>query len=236
MPIPLRVLLLCLIPHVWIGVGVFFVVLWTPANAVFGHDSVATVSGKESHKSKNGYSYTVRYAYYESGVRYNDSQGVDERSFRQFTVGASVPVRSLHIAGHGSSHFGAESVFDASFFGLLGWMLFWNGVISIFFFAIVVPPLRERKLARTGEAAAGVVTAKQIRPGKSTTYAVLYTFASQTGDRVDAEMKTDIATYGSAQPGDPLTVFYDPLRPKRSLVYQYIQYRILDEHGLEIQP
>jgi hypothetical protein len=234
LPISLRVALFCLVPHVWAGVAVLVVVLWTPAAALFGQDEVATVTNRTVHRGKNGPSYRVEYTYEESGRRYHDSEGVDQSMYGRLSAGTSVAVRSFHIAGLGSSRLGTTPLFDSSFFGPLFFMLFWNTFLTVFFLTIIFRPLRERRLVQLGEVASGVVTGKQIQRGKSTTYYVQYSFTSQAGEAVDGKMTVDKSAYDFAKTGDEVAVFYDPVKPTRSLVYKYIQYRVLDEHGREI--
>src|SRR5689334_5752097 len=122
-PIWGRVALFCLIPHVWVGVGVLIAVLWTPAAVMFGHDAVATVTDRSFHTGKGGPRYTVQYAYDEGGARFTDSEAVDQETYARLNVGASLPVRSFHVGRLGSSRLAGSPMVGHGFSGLLCWML-----------------------------------------------------------------------------------------------------------------
>ena len=197
----------------------------------FGNDMNATVVSRTIVRSKRSTSCRIVYTYQEAGRQYKDSASFASSAFTQFPAGSSLPVRSLHVHGYGSSQLRTDVPAKDSYGGLIFFALVWNGIVLLFFYAGCLAPLRERKLLREGEIAAGNVTDKTVQRGKSTSYILTYAF--QTKDGEDRSRKTTIRKqdYDSANVGDAAIIFYDPLRPRRSVLYNYSQYSV---RGMEL--
>jgi hypothetical protein len=232
-PVPVRCLLFLLIPHTWVGIAFLVAAVWVPAAIVFGHTSTATVIDRQVRRSK-GTHYYVKYAYEEAGRHFTDTAEVDPQPFATaYPLQASIPIRSLHVRGHGTSTVLAPGTRRTSFLCMTPFALFWNGIVFFMFYSLCLSPLKQRSLLHTGEVAHGVISGKQEHHGKSATYSVLYSF-----DAVDhpmlGQMTVSPAEYAFAKEGDGVAVLYDPGCPSRSIIYKYSQYAVRDEHGFEV--
>lgn len=234
--VPTRLLLFCLVPHVWVGVGFLAATVWIPCVQWFGQDVTATVVGKEVHRGKgNHYRYELRYAYDVGGRGFNGSVDVTERAFNaRYAIGSPLPVRALGVLGRSSSRALTPDGIGAGFLQKAGFALFWNGILSVFVLSICAAPLRERRLIRDGEVAPGRITDKQEVKGKSVERFVLYTFRSGDGREQTGKMLVKKEEYEFVKAGDDVTVVFDPARPSRSVVYKYCQYAARDAYGYEI--
>ncbi|MEZ0265192.1 MAG: DUF3592 domain-containing protein, partial [Phycisphaerae bacterium] len=99
--------------------------------------------------------------------------------------------------------------------GLLCWALY---------LGMVVRPRRRRWLYTDGTAVPGTVTGGRVARVKGgTLYYVWYEFAPADGSgrRESKQMVAGPEEYAAALSGRPVTVLYDPGRPKRSVVYEY---------------
>jgi hypothetical protein len=167
-PIPVRAVLSCLIPHVWVGV-VFLVVvlrhllLLTLGQAITGQITDQTLrQGKDTH-------YSIAYTYTDGGQRYTDETSVSESAGRDMVRGSAVRVTALHRFGVSRSHIpGAEGPMGP-WGWTIGFTLFWNTITFAVVIGFVLDPLRHRWMVRYGQAAQGQVTGSTVKKGKSTT-------------------------------------------------------------------
>ncbi|HYE17579.1 MAG TPA: DUF3592 domain-containing protein [Tepidisphaeraceae bacterium] len=99
--------------------------------------------------------------------------------------------------------------------GLLCWALYLAGVVR---------PRRRRWLYTDGAAVPGTVTGGWTRRIKSSTmYHIGYQFtpAGESAPRAASHTVAGEAEYEQALSGKPVTVLYDPARPKRNVMYEY---------------
>ena len=232
-PVPLRIALFILIPHVWVGlflIGVFFL---RPAVGLFGYERDATVVSRESVHGKHSTRCRIGYEYKESGLRYVDHDTVEQNAARQFPTGTTLRIKSLHLLGLGGSTPWTGRRPAASSLIPLAMPLFWNGIVFWLFCAICLAPLRHRRLVKIGEAVNGRITAKTIQRNKSTTYSVVFEYPTPDGIR-SAKMAVAKADYDLAAIGDDAVVLYDPARPSWAILYKYIQYSARDGYGYAV--
>jgi hypothetical protein len=91
----------------------------------------------------------------------------------------------------------------------------------------------ERRLIREGTATIGTVVSRRadrIRPGSNDARRRFITFRFKTAD--GTEMTTEIQTYSThdysaAEVGSDRMILYDPMKPRRNLVYEYSQYEVV---------
>ena len=215
------------------GIGVFAAILWVPAIVLFGHDTTATVVSRTLTTSKKSTRCQVAYAYDESGRHFTDKESFSVDAYGRFAPGTTVPVRSLHVFGLGSSE-RADASSMSKFGGLFFFALIWNGIMFLFFFSLCLAPLLERGLLRDGEATLGQITGKRIHRGKSTTYYLAYRAITADGTEQSGKMSVDKADYDEAQVADEVVILYDPRRPRRTVLYKYSQYAVRDAYGYEV--
>jgi hypothetical protein len=134
-----------------------------------------------------------------------------------------VPVRSI---GWSPPVF-YEGVVDGSggAWGTVGfvWLFgsFWNGVLSVFVYAIYYSPWRVRRLYRSGTPVIGRVIGKRFsRASKSIRHYVRYAYQTLEGQALEGEVGVGVKEHDSVAAGSPVTVLYDPRKAKRSVVYE----------------
>lgn len=100
---------------------------------------------------------------------------------------------------------------------------------------LLVAPWKLRRLLRQGDVAAGVIVGRREIAGRAAAVKLTYAFdvpQQDTGEwsseavRVQTSMWVPGTGARSAKVGDIVTVFYDPWRPKKSVVYECADYRI----------
>src|SRR5215469_14347539 len=89
LPIPVRCVLFLFLPHVWVGMYLFVSTLWVPATVLFGHDTMATVVGRNLRTSKRSTYCQVTYAYEESGRRFTDEESHSSDDYGRFALGTT---------------------------------------------------------------------------------------------------------------------------------------------------
>jgi hypothetical protein len=208
---------LFLLPHTLIGIGIL---LAGPARLsvyYFGAPVTAVVDRTEARRSSKHPNTFYHYAYFHytiEGVRV-DSQ---ETSTPQRKSGATFEGKAVRIAGLNEFIPVPSSIWRESL-TLMGIAIFWNGILSLFLFGAWVLPLRERWLARHGEAASGNVTHYEFNRSKGKAYWLHYAFQLPDQTRYSDKAPVTAAQRDALPPGSPLTILYNPRRPKQNLAY-----------------
>jgi hypothetical protein len=214
---------LFIVPHMVAGV---FFILAVPTHLYvhyLGTPVTATIDRIEPRTSKkSGDYYWVTYHYMLDGRRFSDGESRQVRP----AVGDTFGGRAAAFAGHGMI-LAPEFSVVRDVLPLLGAAIFWNGVLSMFLYVLWVVPIRQHWLARHGEATLGTITGKVVHRGKSTTYTVSYQF-DVDGKDYRGKCDVDSAAYDLAREGMPVTVLYDPSRPKRSLPYEVCDFVVIE--------
>jgi hypothetical protein len=219
---------LFILPHTIMGV---FLLLLIPVRLYvhyWGTPVTATIDTFEARPSKKGGDYYyIHYHYVLNGRRH---EGTETRNLRP-AVGQTFAGRAAELNGHATID--PPTLRAGDILPLVGIAIFWNGVLWAFLYIAWVAPIRQRRLARYGEATGGVVTGKQARRGKGTTYSVSYEFEVD-GHKLRGKFDVTSAAYGRAHQGMPITVLFDPSRPKRSLPHELSDFLVsgVSESGL----
>ena len=222
--VPFRCALFLLIPHVWIGFFLVWMCVTTCALVLDGQGRDATVTHREDVRSKQeGDSCQIDYVYSDEGGRHAESCSLDSRAYGAYAPGTKLPIRSIRILGRSQSVLANASAGDL-IWGVALPALFWNGIMFAFFYAMCLSPLRQRRLLRDGQAVMGQITGKKVRKGKSTGYELTYIYPRPDGYAQTRTMEVRKGDYDLANAGDEVLVFYNPSRPKRSVIYEYCQY------------
>jgi Protein of unknown function (DUF3592) len=179
--------------------------------------------------------YEVEYVFTLNGNDYADKRGVDAEDYAAINEGQRISVRVLAMSpqsGHWPGIPRASPISQVA--GTIFGALLWNGILSVFLWYLYVRPWRQRQLVRYGEAVAGTVSEVKSSPTKGgTAYTITYQyrvpFDPKTGDTDrHATGKVRLEPPQSAadvQPGDLLTVLYDPRKPTRSTLYRFSDYK-----------
>jgi hypothetical protein len=230
--------ILVLIPHVLVACGLLCWMTYTAvgiwAVAQFGEVTPGKVIDLQVfHSKKNGVSYTVQYRFLVGANFYDGSNSVGAATFTQLRKGQALQVQILPAAPTWEpcpvlpDHSPWASFWPVALFGL-----FWITMTSFIVWMIVRPMIVAKHLVRYGLPTSGVVTDKRTRSGKTTTYQIHYRFIPEraVGDEAASHSRSASTTvqkedYLAAQQGDVVTVLYDPVRPHRSLIYEFADYR-----------
>jgi len=227
---------LFIMPHVCAGVFMAGRLILTVLVAIFGTDIMAKVTEMHTSRgSKGGTTYHVAYTYNADGRDYSDTDSVGAGTYEAIRSpkeleGRAAIIRVRHFAS-GPLHFHVLTQ-DGSAWksaaSLLGFVLFWNGVLSVFVYAVWVVPIRQRGLMRHGEVTDGTIVGSRVRSGKATTYYATFRFRDpESGAEITREMQLPgEAQYSAAKPGLEVSVLYDPSRPKRAIAYEFCGYQV----------
>jgi hypothetical protein len=232
---------LFILPHMAVGICIAGAFVLTVLVAVFGTDSTGSVLElSKSRGRKGGTVYNVRYRYGIGWRCYTNSASVGWPLFSGLSrpnilEGQQVPVKVRHIQ-FGPLHYHVFTEAHSAWAEagpMLLFALFWNGIMSIFVYALWIAPLRLRGLVRHGQAVAGQVVTTRVRRGKSTAYYATFRFTDpENGQEIEREMiLPGSAQYDQTRAGMPVTVLYDPRKPKRAVAYELCGYRVVAPEG-----
>lgn len=227
---------LFILPHMCIGALILLQFLATLLVALFGTNTMATVTKAYTRTgSKGGTSYCLEYRYTAGGREYTHSDTVGSGTYAAVSRPADLEGQTAHLRVRcltiGTFH-QQILIEDRSAWAAVGSLLlialFWNGILSIFVTLAWVIPIRKRLLVKYGDVARGTILTSRTQQGKSTRYYVSVRFVpSGTGSEVERELEVPgEALYLTAKPGLAVTVLYSPRNPNRALIYELSGYRV----------
>jgi hypothetical protein len=236
LPPLLRVVLLCLVPHVWAGVLMLYWGIVGIALNLGGHHVTATVTLLDTVQSK-GTHYRVTYTYPAGSAAHVGNDQIKFDEWRQLKVGQTLGLRAIDFLGSHRSRIDDPRI-KASGGGaccFLPFALLWNGLMCGIFVTWVGPVWRRRWLAKRGVPAMGRLTMKNVKvEKKNKTYTLGYTFSSWEGLPQVGTMKVNALEFAEMREGQLLPVLYDPVRPHRSMIYGLGEYAAADDRGDEL--
>jgi hypothetical protein len=221
----LTFLRLFIMPHICAGV---ILLLSAPAHLFvsrFGTPVTAIVDRIQSTPTrKGGLMYDIYYYYLLDGRRYDERASVGQGTYNQTRVGDRHKGRASGLWGH-ALFVGPAEWEETGPLGMLGFALFWNGILSVFVYVLWVVPLRERWIVRVGQPALGIVTGRRERSGRGgKTYLLTYAFITPEGLEYTGKCSVTNWVYQTAMDGSALIVLYDPRRPRWNLAYEYCDF------------
>jgi hypothetical protein len=227
-PIPLRAILACLIPHVWVGVG-FLVVLGSQLLVlVFGHHVTGHVTDQTMTHGKDT-RYLIAYTYTDDGQRFTEEASVSESAGRNLVRGGPINVTSLHRFGLSRSRIAGTVAPIGSWVGTIIFGVFWNGITFTFVIGMMIEPLRHRWMVRFAHAVSGQIIGTKVHKAKSTTYTALFEYVTSDGWRRDGTMEITKRQYEQLVPCPfTVTVLYDPTGRRKPIVYELARYAVDD--------
>ena len=221
-----------ILPHTLVGIGILLAALYTTLVLLFG----TTVSGRVTDhyivysRKSNTPSYHVKYIYRFGNQEYIGSGVINANEYENASPEAPIDVKLLPLAPNLGQQIYTSSgttLGQAGFFWVFA--IFWNGLLSVFWWALLIKPLRDRSLIISGQFSIGEITDKKVIQGKSTTYSVAYRFQPDPiGLReslpITGKMTVRSRDWDTVREGSQVTVLYDPKRPKNSIAYQFADY------------
>ena len=225
-------------PHTLVGLAGLFVVPFLFCWAIAGQIVHGELVDKRSGTHTVGKSDTRAVRYWDSvyvytfqGKEYRKSVDVDQTKFDALPIDSSA-IAALHqpidlrVLGIGKLHHADRA--DKSPWGTvrsaLLFVAFWNAIVSVFVYVAWVAPYRERKLVVIGLARPGTILSITDGGSEGRTRAG-YEFQSD-GRLFQRKMggvyKPAVAAYPE---GSAVTVLVHPFNERRSLVYEFSNYR-----------
>ena len=219
-------------PHCCAGAVMLVATLTVSACALAGCETQGHITQLLPAKQKT--SATMEYSFDAGGRTFNGSSNLSAEEYAALTerqpVEGLAPITIKYVC-IGRFHYGMAKAYDrmwAPLVFLLVFTLFWDGIMVLVVYEVWIKPVLERQLYRRGVETAGRLIALEIDRGKSTSFAVTYEFLDGAGLRRESRMTVSEEMWGRCREGMPVRVLYSSLNPKRSVVYELGQYRLLD--------
>jgi hypothetical protein len=206
-----------ILPHLLVGIGLIWALILMTLTALLGTDTLGRVTELSATRgSKGGTSYTVAFEFTHGLESYKGRNSIPPAQFQGLAKGMDIAVRYLPLLPNYSAS--AKPVGASVWQGtgrMLGFTLFWNGILSIFVWLAWVQPYRQKKLLEKGDSTDADVLEVQAVGSRSTHRRVK---AAYTVNGIHYERQFWALREPSADlaAGDRITLYYDPRNPKRA--------------------
>jgi len=207
--------------------GLWLVVKLAMNIDVLRHGSTLTaiVDRTSTYKSRGSDRYEVDYHYQLNGQRFTDTEPVDYDTYLALDKDSEIEIRAKVFGGYAVSMVASNAARDVG--GLAFGTTAVNAFTALFVIGLWVVPRRRRQLLVWGNIAQGVITERRRTGGKKASSFIHYQFtplgARQPISRQQVVRRPD---YDGSAVNQPITVFYDPERPTRSIAYEFCDYRL----------
>lgn len=234
---------LLIMPHTIVGLFMLMGLIQSLIGLFLGPVVPATVvAHNTTHSSKGGTSYHLRLSYDVYGDHEERDCTVGSDAYNRIEDGAAIEVKLMNRPRllPGIQMAGAVPLFSptaplGAVAAQAGFTLFWDGIVGVFLYILLVLPWLYRSLVINGVPVEGRITGKKVQSGKSTTYYLLYEFTPlpsglPTMDSLQplrSKMTVRSQEYHRAQEGERVTVLYREGRPKLSVLYEYGDYEVV---------
>ncbi len=177
--------------------------------ALLGREGVitqATIMRKWETRGKST-SYYAQYRYEVNGQVYHRQARIPSSAWRQLTPGSEVPARYAPSKPE-ISRLEVETRTPS-------WVMFLPfGVFALVIVLLPLPVLMQKKLLQSGSPAGAIVTrVTTVKNGKN----VQYQFLDAGGNQVNGNAMVPASQ--TPEPGQAITVIYNPDNPKRNTIY-----------------
>lgn len=236
-PLYLRIILTCLVPHVWAGVALLYVSLVPIVLSVAGRHVAAKITLLDTVNSK-GTHYRVKYTYPVGRPAHTDSRNIKLAEWRQLKVGQTLGVREINFLGIQHSRIDDPRISEGGLSSccLLPFALLWNGIMCGLVVTWIGPAWTRKRLAKLGLPAVGRLTMKRcdIDSKKNRTYKLGYAFMTSSGLPIVGVMAVTEKEFSDMSDGQIVPVLYDASRPRRNMIYGLGEYAAADDRGDEL--
>jgi hypothetical protein len=220
-----------LLPHTLVGIFLLFFTLHTLALILFGQFVPGWITGREirpTSRNKEGYYYTVHYAYSVDGRRYTDKRTVSREAYERLEEGTRVEVKTLRLGPWSQAMLLLPGSSPWSRFLPIALIaLFWDGILSFFVWLLYVLPLVYRWLVIYGQPAPGRVTERSKRTGRTTSYYLHYQFTPEGWQPVKSKMEVRREAWETTPKGALVTVLHSPRNPRWNVLYCFADYHVV---------
>jgi hypothetical protein len=222
---------LFIMPHTIAGIVLLAMVPLTIAEMFFGTVQHGAIIAKWTTYSKRT-NYHLRYTYVVAGRTQTAERSCSQAEYNPINPAQQPPpaieIRGINFLGH---YFHEALLPDESRFGKValwvGMALFWNGVLSIFFYMFWIFPWLEKRLYRRGIPVPGRVFGKHTRSGKTITHYIDYEFIHPQLGMLRKQQTVQSTSYHQAHDGQLVTILCYPHRKRPSLIYEFGNFECL---------
>jgi hypothetical protein len=225
-----------IIPHTLVGIGILLVFLGKLALGTVGTKTEANIvaktishSKKSSRRSHSNTSYNVKFAFVHDRQSYEGQSNVGETTYGSLPEQGRIPIVYLPIAPKFFADYqDPESAFPSNTWPMLGFALFWNAIVGVFFYVAYIGPWREKQLIVQGGEADGKVLSKSFTRGYKggTRYEITYSY-TVLGATYKGSASVNAALYEATPEGAPLSVAYDLAKPQRSMAVELSDWEVV---------
>lgn len=222
---------LFILPHFLAGIGMLVAV---PLRLYVYHDGTpvkAVIHSLQKRNSKKGGDYyVIGFHYFLGGHQYNEeNESLTADEGARTKIGDTFDGRAATILMM-PWFLRADLDIKRDAITLGGIALVWNTFVGIAMYMLWVVPTRQRWLLRRGEETKGAILGRTVTArARGTTYHVLYKFTTADGEPIKTGCDVSKEACESANPGDPVTVIYNPRNPKRSLPYELCDFSVTND-------
>jgi Protein of unknown function (DUF3592) len=214
-----------------VGVSLFAASFGRMAMVAIGRSFGVTVPGRVTDKTTLGRGNRARrltFQFQVDGEDHTAQVSVDGASYDRVNIGDPVQVR-VWPAWPGPSAAIEDPVLarswsDVCFFGFA---VLVNGILILLVGGLLRKARIWRNLARCGIATVGRITDKRVERGKVNTLLVDYRYKSSDGTERDGTQALNKNDYDALQVGQAVTVLFDPLNPKSSIIYRCCEFEVV---------
>ena len=221
---------LFILPHILVGIGVFLLVVSKLAMGIVGSRADASIIGRTATpSSKGGTSYHVQFTFIANRERYEGKSQMNQSAFNELPEQGRLPIVYLSFAPrYFAEYVPPGKTFPSNTWMLLAFALFWNAIVSLFAYPFYIAPWREKRLIKYGSEAGGKVLAKRLTRGSKggTRCNIDYTY-EVLGTKYKGKTQVSQRLYDATPEGAPLSVVYDPVRPKRSGAVELSEWEVV---------
>jgi hypothetical protein len=174
---------LFLLPHTVVGIGMLVAAFMMTFIALLGTSIPATITGRLADKDSDGDPrYQLKYTYQYENVTYQKWAGVSLNTYSTWPDGAPTSVKLLPLPFVSDyPRLMVPGNKSMSVLGIWGFALFWNGIVGVFWWGIVITPRNRHRLVRHGMPVKGRVLHKRILKGSyGDTHYVKYEYVPTT--------------------------------------------------------
>lgn len=243
---------LFILPHTIVGIGLLLFAIAITLVSFFGSSAPAQVTADDVRHGKNN-TYRLFYAEGAAGQWHQNHRDVSRADFDATPIGSPVQVRRLPPLPTAQLVMPSGNRYPNPLF-LWAMALFWDAIVSVFWYAAWIEPLQKKALVARGLATEGRITGKKTTRGRNATnYILSYLYAPREYSQgaleplsfptsnafantpgasratpLQGSMNVTKDDYDAASESDLVTVLYNARKPKRSLIYRYADYQCVE--------
>ena len=214
---------LFILPHTLVGLGIVLMFLFKITLGLFGSRVDGRYENESSKLSSKGKAIPLlTYSFFANQERHFVEVEVSESHNRILKDKARLPIVYLAIFPSKTSQLiDPDHTFPPDTWMAGGIALFWNSILSVFFYAVYIVPYRKKRLLMYGIETSGQVTACSSYRGSKggTRYAVAFSYMVN-GVKYENTENVTKEEFENIHEGMSLRIMYDPTKPKRSTAAQ----------------